>query len=226
MNPTIEITTPAKTTALTTLDRVKLELGINNDANDVLLTARVAAASSLIDGMCWPSLKRETVIERFYPEHWGECAEYLILDRSPAAQIIGVTADGVSLTAAESDYYYGINDQAEWRLDGERRRLYRQATTGRHKHWSFCNNIAVAYVGGYLLPGQEGRDLPVEIEEACVELVSGWWLSRGRDPGLRARENVGVSRFEYQTTTTGLEYGLPEGVALKLKDYLRKDMVW
>lgn len=226
MNSTVEIVAPAEATALTTLERIKQELGIGNDASDVLLTARIASASSLIDGMCWPSLKRESVIERFFPDHWGECADRLILDRAPAAQIIGVTADGVALTDAVTDYYDTVTDQAEWRLDGERRRLYRQTTAGRHKHWSFCTSIAVAYVGGYLLPGQANRDLPVEIEEACVELVSGWWLSRGRDPGLRAEEAPQVYRFEYQTTATGLEYGLPEGVAKKLDKYLIKDMVW
>ncbi len=224
MNNDVAIVTPAEATWLTTLDRIKLELSISGDTNDELLKARIASASSVIDGLCFPSLRRETVIETFYPDCYGECADRLTLDHSPVTSISSVTVDGVALTdvVTVDDV---VTDLAEWRLDGDKLRLRRQTTAGRHSHWSFCASIVVAYTGGYLLPGEAGRDLPFEIEDACVELVVAYWMARGRDPGLRAEENFGVFRFEYQTTVNGYEYPVPKGVMDKLDRYLRKEMV-
>lgn len=224
MNNDIVIVAEAEATALTTLERVKLELSISNDTSDELLLAKIAGASSVVAGLCFPSLKRETVIETFYPDCYWECADRLTLDRNPVVSISSVTVDGTALTdvVIVDDV---VTDLAEWRLDGERRRLRRQTTAGKHSHWSFCTSIDVAYTGGYLLPGETGRNLPVEIEEACIELVTAYWMTRGRDPGLRAEENVGVFRFEYETKANGYEYGLPPGVMAKLDKYLRKEMV-
>lgn len=224
MNNDVVIVTPATSTWLTTLDRIKLELSISGGTSDDLLNARIASASSVINGLCFPSLKRETVIETFYPDHYGERADRLILDHSPVSSITSVTVDGTALTdvVIVDDV---VTDLAEWRLDGDKLRLRRQTTAGRHSHWSFRTSIVVAYVGGYLLPGEAERDLPFEIEDACVELVVAYWMMRGRDPGLRAEENVGVYRFEYQTTMNGYQYPVPKGVMDKLDPYLRKEMV-
>jgi len=224
MNNDVVIVTASEFTMLTTLERVKLELDIKNDINNDLLSARIASASSVIAGLCFPSLRRETVIETFYPDHYGECADRLTLDHSPVVSISSVTVDGTALTDAVivDDV---VTDLAEWRLDGDKLRLRRQTTAGRHSHWSFCTGIVVSYTGGYLLPGQVGRDLPYEIEDACVELVAAYWAARGRDPGLRAEENVGVYRFEYQTTVNGYDYPVPKGVMDKLDRFLRKEMV-
>lgn len=212
----------AETTSLTTLERVKLELGINDNASDEILAIKIAEASSDIAVRCAPTLRRETITQTFYPDGWGsECALALRLREYPVAAIIdrtveeiidevptdveikGVVVDGVGL------------DAAEYRVVPENGLLYR--TMGR---WGWCQSIAVTYQGGYLLPGQAGRNLPPSIESACVELVSGYWAARGRDPTLKARETIDVARFEYWVGSVGEAGDLPPGVMAKIDPYL------
>jgi hypothetical protein len=100
-----------------------------------------------------------------------------------------VTVDGTAL-ADEVIVDDVVTDFAEWLLDGEQRRLYRQTTAGSRLDWSFSTSAAVQYTGGYVLPGQAGRDLPFEIEDACVELAISYWLSRGRDPGSESTRSA------------------------------------
>lgn len=215
MNSDVVVVTPADKTALTSLERIRLEGKIFRDADDDLLTAKIAEASALIDSRCWPSLKRETVTETFYTECDDRWINRLILDRFPVVSISEVIVDGGEPL-----------DLSEFRIDSERRRIYRQTALNYNYGWAFAHSAILTYVAGYLLPGQEGRDLPLEIEEACIELV-GTYLAvpPGRDPMLRAEEAPGVYRFEYQTTATGYAGDLPLGVLQKLDRYLRKEMV-
>lgn len=218
MNSIITVVTPAETSNLTTLERVKLELSIYDGASDELLLAKIAEASSDIAVRCGPMLRRETVTETFYTDHYRECAPALILTRRPVAAIIdrtvddeliaGVIVDGVGLAAGE------------YRVKGENGLLYRSTALGFRYGWEFCQSIAVTYSAGYMLPGQAGRDLPASLEAACVELVSSYWASRGRDPTLKAEENVGVARFEYWIGSVGEAGDLPPGVMQKIQPYL------
>lgn len=218
MNSVIAVVTPAEVTALTTLERIKLELNINSDASDDLLLAKIDEATSDIAMRCEPTLKRETVTETFYPDRNGSCAEKLILRRYPVASISSVTVDGVALAEAVivDDVVTAL---AEYRVDGESGLLYRQTTAGYPRHWSFCQSIAVTYAAGYLLPGEANRNLPPSLEAACIELLSSYWASRGRDPTLRAEENVGVARFEYWIGAVGPAGDLPPGVMSKIRPY-------
>lgn len=218
----ITVIEDAETTSLTTLERVKLELGINDNATDDLLAIKISEASSDIAVRCAPTLRRETVTQTFYPEGWGgECALALRLRDYPVVGIIdrtvqeeidevltdveikGVVVDGVGLEAAE------------YRVVPENGLLYR--VTGR---WNWCQSIAVTYEGGYLLPGQEGRNLPPSIESACVELVAGYWAARGRDPLVKAEEAPQVYRYEYWVGAVGEAGDLPPGVMTKIAPYL------
>jgi hypothetical protein len=83
MNQIVTIITPADSTALTTLERLKLELGITSDINDDLLLARINSVSSLIARRCFPAFGLQTVIETFYVDWEDRCFDRLILDRSP-----------------------------------------------------------------------------------------------------------------------------------------------
>lgn len=220
MNPDITVVTPATTTALTTLDRVKLELSINNDDSDEILTVKISEASSDIAVRCDPALLRETVTETYYPDREGACSDKLVLRRYPVASVSSVTVDGVALTEAVivDDVVTAL---AEYRLDGASGLLYRQTTSGYSCHWSFCVSIAVTYAGGYLLPGEVGRNLPPSLEAACVELVSSYWAARGRDPSIKAEENIGVYRYEYWVGAIGEAGDLPPGVMSKIAPFRR-----
>lgn len=207
MNSTVAIITPADLTALTTLERAKLELGISGTDDDEILTAKIGEAGSDIVVRCEPALKRETVTETFYPDRRGNSAEELALRRYPVAAVTTVTIDGLDL------------DAAEYRVNGEAGLLYRQTLDGCPRQWSCFRSIAVTYAGGYLLPGQDGRDLPPSLEAACIELLSSYWAAKGRDPTLKAEENVGVARFEYWIGTVGPAGDLPPGVMSKIGPY-------
>lgn len=214
---------PAATSALTTLDRVKLELGITNNDNDAILTFKIAEASSDIAIRCAPLLQRETVTQTFYSDGWNERVSALRLRNYPVAGIIDRTVQETIDSVLTDVVIKGVVlddvglDAAEYRVVPENGLLYRVSC-----HWSFCRSIAVTYQGGYLLPGELGRNLPPALEAACVELVSGYWAARGRDPTLKARETIDVARFEYWVGAVGEAGDLPPGVMAKISPFLRQ----
>ncbi len=79
----------------------------------------------------------------------------------------------------------------------------------------------MTYTGGYLLPGQSGRDLPAGIEGAAVELVSDFWHAKGRDPSVKSEEEPGVFRTDYWVGAVGESGELPPRVQMKLAPFRR-----
>ena len=205
MNSTLAVNTAADVTALTTVERIKLELNITGADYDELLAAKIDDATSDIALRCLPSLKRETVTETFFPDRQGVQAEKLILRRFPVASVTSITLDEDLVDAAE----YRLNDAGL---------IYRLTTSGHPREWWFIKRIAVVYVAGYLLPGQLNRDLP-PFEAAAIELVSSYWASRGRDPAVMEEENVGVARFRYWVGAIGAAGDLPPGVMSKIQPF-------
>lgn len=65
--------------------------------------------------------------------------------------------------------------------------------------------ITVVYTGGFVTPAQAEanpeleRNLPYELEQACLQLISAWHHERQRDPGV-VSEKLG---------SLGLTYGIP-----------------
>lgn len=220
MNRTIEVIDPPLTKALTTVERVLMESAIFTGADPQLVQAKILEASSDIGLRCWPTLYRETVVETLYADLCDPCAEWINLSVWPVATITSIVVDGVEI------------DPAEYRLDNERRRVRRQNPVGYTGWygwpygWPVQGSLAVTYTGGYLLPGQPGRDLPPSLEGACIDLVSSYWHSRGRDPTLKAETNVGVYEFQYWTGPVGESGELPPSVEAKLLPFKCKDMVW
>jgi hypothetical protein len=214
---------PAETAALTTLERVKLELGIDNTDGDEILIVKIAEASSDIAVRCAPTLRRETVTQTFYPDRWSECVSALRLRNYPVAAIIDRTVEEIIEMVPTDVLIPGVIvdgvglDAAEYRFVPENGLLYRA-----NFPWAFCQSVAVTYRGGYLLPGQANRNLPASIEAACVELVSGYWHSRGRDPLVKSETNFGVAEFQYWVGAVGEAGDLPPGVMQKISPYLIK----
>ncbi|MCW5695784.1 MAG: phage head-tail connector protein [Bauldia sp.] len=207
MEHLVTVTVPAETTALVTLDRVKAELGITTTEHDALLAAKIAEASADIEAHVGYRLARETVTETFWDMDWSTA--YVLLDRTPVASIAGVILDG-----------WGQETSA-WRLNPETGALYALTGSGTPWHWIASNSLVVAYSGGYLLPGQTGRDLPAPLEGAAADLVGMFWQSRGRDPSLRAETVDGVGRLEYWVGTVGREGSLPPLVMQKIAPFVR-----
>lgn len=207
MRSILTVGTAATVTRLATLDRVKLELDITGTSKDEILGAKLDEASADIEALLGFVVARETVTETFWFEATDVAPEYLTLDRTPVASIASVTVDGVATT------YYRLDDVAG--------QLYALDSNGYPCRWYFCKSIVVEYTGGYLLPGQSGRNLPVGIEGATIELMTDYWSAKGRDPSLKSEEIPGVISQSYWVGTVGDAGELPPRVQMKIAPYRR-----
>lgn len=199
MHSTLTVVTPNTHKALTSLPRVKSELGITVNTFDALLTSKISEASSDIESHLNRVLRREELEQVF----WGSCSDLLILDRSPVAEIISVTVDGSLVDA----YDYRCNTGSG---------LLHRLGSGSPIEWSFGQSVSVVFEAGYLMPGEADYDLPPALEAACVELVSSYWASRGRDPSVREEDIPGLMRKVYWVGAVGNAGELPPSVEAKL----------
>jgi len=209
MNSTLVITAPAENTQLATLDRIKQELGITGTDTDTLLSAKIDEASSDIAVRVRPSLGRQTITETFYRDSRPSEPERLFLRRWPVVSIVSVTIDGAETL-----------DTAHYRFDPEIGVVYRLTESGYPRRWWCRKSIAIEYVAGYLLPADDGRDLPASLEAACIDLVASYWASRGRDPALRSESIDGVASFSYWVGAIGQSGDLPPSVMAKIKPFM------
>jgi uncharacterized phiE125 gp8 family phage protein len=201
------VTTAPEYTALTTLDRVKLELDISSNEYDALLSAKILEASSDIESQLARILCRAGLTERF----WGEpyCEEYLILRRWPVAAITTVTVDDVEV------------DEDEYRLDADTGELFRLDASGYPCVWTWCKDIVVVYTAGYVMPESQSPTLPASLEGAAIELVGSYWMSRGRDPKVRSEDIPGLGSVTYWVGSVGASGELPPSVMTKIAPYRR-----
>jgi len=211
MRSVLTVTSPNSDTMLTTLARVKLELDITgaDTQRDMLLNIKILEASDDIEAALGFTVRRETVSETFWHEASDYAPEYLVLDRTPVATLTSVTVDDIPA------------DASRHRLDAETGQLYALDPTGAPGRWLFWKSIVVAYAGGYILPAETGKTLPSGIEGACVELMSDYWASKGRDPSVRSEDVPGVGAIQYWVGTVGDPGELPPRVVMKLARYRR-----
>jgi len=85
--------------------------------------------------------------------------------------------------------------------------------------YEFCRgrgNVAVSYRAGY-------EAVPADIEQACLDWLSGAWNSQDRDPTL-AKIKAGDTEFDYGSATTKVGLStllMPPSVASVLQPYRR-----
>ena len=87
--------------------------------------------------------------------------------------------------------------EGDWEVDPGNGLLYWLNGTGMATPWKFCTGLVVAYSGGWVMPGEEGRTLPPAIEAAAVAYCRSLLASRDRDPMLRSVEIPGVISRDY-----------------------------
>ncbi|WP_156948879.1 phage head-tail connector protein [Bradyrhizobium sp. WSM1417] len=210
MRSIVTVASPASDTALTTLERVKLELGIpdSNTASNEVLQEKIDEASDDIEAALGFRLVRETAVETFWHEQYDSAPEKLVLDRTPVASITSVVVDGVAI------------DASTWRLDPNTGELF-ALCNGYPSVWLFLQSIVVSYGGGYILPPASNRTLPKGIEGACVALVSSFWAARGRDPTLRSEEIPDLISATYWVGAVGEDGELPPDIVAKLAPFRR-----
>lgn len=209
MRSILTVTAPATDFDLTTLARVKSELNITGTDSDTILGQKIEEASDDISSALGFVVAKETVSEDFWYESGDAAPEYLVLNRTPIRSIASVTIDGV------------VIDSSLYRLDAKIGQIFALDASGYPFAWLFCKNIVIAYDGGYILPAESASDLPSGIQGACVDLVSSYWLSRGRDAAVKSVDIPGVRTVDYWVGAVGEEGELPPSVQAKLMPYRR-----
>lgn len=179
---------------LTTLEAVKEELGIDqqDESQDSYIERMIGAASGAIARYCDRQFARRTVTESVP----GQDMPTVYLSLAPIVEIESVRVNGVEVDPG--DYVIDYPDEGALRRIGSvwpwSGRMMRFIDTERIAG-SEVPNITVTYTGGYILPGDDDRDLPYELELACIMAVSDWVQGRGtpRDAVRLQTEQVSVS---------------------------------
>ena len=200
----LTIITKATTAALTTLEAVKADLGIVGDDEDATLSTLIGQASaSLLSGI-GRSLVRETLRETF---RLTQPVVSLVLSRFPVATVDRISVDnGAPL------------DAGTFELDPAAGMLSRLDAAGRYQRWPAAV-VVVDYKAGYLLPGQEGRDLPDDIEGAALALVRRAYHQTGRNPLLKGMDvGGGAIKLDWFVPTANAG-GMPPEVAAVVERY-------
>lgn len=183
----ISITTPAVDTQLTTIESVKSELGIVGSDEHPLLTDYIRQASDMIARFCSRTFAEERVVETVGATGLPE----ILLTRTPVKTVNSVSFDGgVAITD------YTVEDPDAGILFRET--LWTSTVIGfggviphpssyKRPLWSFD------YTGGWYLPNWAtvaNRDLPYDLERACLDLVTNLYRQKGVDPAM-SRYRIG-----------------------------------
>lgn len=198
----LTVLTPATATRLTTVSTVRARYGITDgDAADAVIEGLIDTASQMAVDFTSRTFGRELVKQTNLI--WRSCSS-ILLERSPAT----VTEVRESGEVLSSDGYY---------LDPDRNVLAR--LTG-DVITSWGGLVEITYSAGWLLPGQEGANLPATIEHAVLLLIGAMWSAQQRDPLVKSESVDGVSRTDYWVP--GATTRLPDPQAeLLLQPYRR-----
>lgn len=191
--------------ALTTIDALKAELAIpaNEMPGDSVLARAINAASDAIRQYCGRDFARRKTIEH----KTGRGTPSLLLLLSPV-----VSVEMVSIQDEEIDPEELIIDKNAGVL------------TLKCGVWPESDrpNVSVAYTGGWVTPAQaenEGleRDLPHDIEEACLIIAANRLQARGQplDAQILQVEQIRVHWSE------GGRQSIPQQAAMLLEPYVR-----
>jgi len=146
----ITVTTPANSTALTTLAAVKQMLKIEGTDEDLLLGSEIAAASASVSAYCHRTFAREGLSETVK----GYGGPILMLGRAPVARlgtILGNASDPITDAILENADAGLIYRKRNW----DNTIQLGWAITETPRPGSEDPLYVVAYSAGYLLPGDD-----------------------------------------------------------------------
>lgn len=169
----LTVITAAASHRLTTPDAVRQHLSIGEEVADAYLGELIDRASAAVGRFCDRAFALETVREVLRQGGGDE----LQLTRWPVLAVQSVAAPDP--LAADG-----------YELDGAKGFLLRLGGWWRGR-------VEVVYQAGYVLPGQNGRTLPKDVERATLALVAADFHGRGRDPSIRSETVEGVGSSSY-----------------------------
>lgn len=211
MRSEVEILTdvdPEDGEMFTSLERVKLELGIADDdeTHDVVLSDEIAAASSWLKEMIAYEVGYKEVQETFWheePDDWLGVRR-LRLKTQPVILVEEVLIDDV------------VIDESRYKVNNGNGIMRLYTTSGYPEMWWMHKNIKVTYTTGWYGVTEEeheSNNIPKALQLAATQLVTLYNQSKSRDLTLKSEENVGVFRFQYETLAANLSDQLvPPGI--------------
>jgi len=191
--------------ALTTISTLETELGLTPGAQDVVLSQIINTQSAFIESYCNRKFYYEAdIVENLR----GFGTKFLHVARTPVVSISSITFDGGTVESGDYEIHNAdsgsIYSLGEWTwttcavpnlgqdpLPGSERKLYQ-----------------VTYTGGWVTP-QQGvlplvRNLPYDLEDACVMLCTWRYRWIGKDPTVKSETLMSASQtFASTSATTG-----------------------
>jgi hypothetical protein len=193
------VVTPAVTRQLVTLDDVHEQLRVRpgDVANDAWYSKVIDRASRVAERYCDRIFVQQGYLDTFATGVIGGTNEPLILAQSPVdPDLLAVTLDG------------SVLDATLYLVDPTVGHLFRVGT-----YWNNVSGLTASFTGGF-------AEIPPDVQQAVLDLVTMENAGRGRDPMLRATESPGLGRQEFwvggMPGTT-----LPADIAALLDPYVR-----
>jgi Phage gp6-like head-tail connector protein len=192
---------------LTTIDEVKDELSILDNSKDTTLKRYISSASAAASQYCNRKFQAESLQDEFWPDRdpfqytLPGRVDVLQLSRWPViSPIISVVENGIALV-----------EKTDFRVDYVTGTLIRLDQNLYPKKWSAWPIVA-QFVGGF-------SDIPEDLEDAIIRMVTRRYVSRGRDPNLKQRNVPGILEEAYWIST-GTESGnMSNDIADVLSNY-------
>lgn len=215
----ITITVPATETRLTTLERVKAELGVTDTTDDAVLEGMLDRASSAIADETRRVFGVHTVTETLD----GTGSRLLGLSRTPIIAVSAVLEDGTAITD------YSIEDAGAgalyrangWGRSGGLRMWGTEAFSSGYILPGYQDlRYSVTYQAGYILPAEASPTLPGAVEQACLETVKAWYSERDGSAEVSSLQ-IGQLRVSYRASeaTSADRYALPQAAMGYLRNY-------
>lgn len=186
----LSIVTPADSFDLTTLPRVKAELGIDNQAEDENLARWITAASDIVSGHCKRVFAAQTYQETFRLAEWRDA---LLLSRYPVTAITSIVENDATLDPGDAEVH--SDNGTLIRLIGDR------------PAWWSRGKIVVTYTAGFA----DADALPAAIEQAAIKVTTMLRHAASRDPLVKSTSVPGVLDQTFWVGGIG-DDGLPPDV--------------
>ncbi len=207
------------TIALTTLALVKDELGITASTYDTVLERMILAASQAIGRFCNRDFRKEAATERLP----GSGTLRLVLARTPVTAIASIVDDGTTVGSGT----YSIENAAAGIVVGDAVWRSQDLAVGigigqEPVPGTGKRALVVTYTGGYVLPGDSTgtRDLPYDLEEACIVTVVALYRRRGQDRTV-VQEQLGDAAQTYASSDAMTASVIPAEAQAILRRYRR-----
>lgn len=210
------MTLPA--TALTDLETVRTEMDFPERKYDSQLERLIMVATARVSGHCGRLFHYEEDIEETVR---GLGTYRLCLSRTPVLEVSSIQISDIVIS--EDDYQ--IEDAKAGFVYSDGGFPWTAQNVGNVAQdglpGSEAPDLIVTYTGGYVCPGQVttgehglARTLPVDLEDAVVQMVVSRWRNKGNDARVLS-ERVGDASITYT------DKEIPDEIAALLAPYVR-----